>query len=76
MTGLAHLRLLMKHGLSFRKDRSYENILPTHAALVEHSKRATFQAAYIWSRALDSQIGQETPAEWGWVKKGDGWKVH
>ena len=59
-----------------RKQNSNENIPPTHAALVEHSKRAAFQAACIWSRALDSQIGQETPAEWGWVQEGDGWKVH
>ena len=38
---------------------------PTHAAIVEHSKRATFQAACIWSCDMESQIGQETPAEWG-----------
>ena len=59
-----------------RKQRSYENIPPTRAALVEHSKRAAYQAACIWSRALESQSGQETPAEWGWVQGEDCWKVH
>ena len=46
-----------------RKQRSYDAILPTRAALVQHIRRAAYQAACIWSRALVCQPEEESPAE-------------
>ena len=34
-----------------RKQRPYDSIPPTKAALTEHTKRATYQAGCIWSQA-------------------------
>ena len=34
-----------------RKQRPYDSIPPTKAALTEHTKRATYQAGYIWGQA-------------------------
>ena len=58
-----------------KKQRPYKAIPPTRTALIQHSRRATFQAACIWSQALECQIKEESPAEWGWTKEGDCWRV-
>ena len=58
-----------------RKQRSYEAIPPTRAALVQHIRRAAYQAACIWSRALVCQPEEESPAEWGWKQEGDCWSI-
>ena len=58
-----------------RKQRSYDAILPTRAALVQHIRRAAYQAACIWSRALVCQPEEESPAEWGWKQEGDCWST-
>ena len=39
-----------------RKQRSFEAIPPTRAALVQHIRRAAYQSACIWSRALECQL--------------------
>ena len=49
-----------------RKQRSYETIPPTQAALVQHTKRAAYQAGCIWSQSMLRQIEVENPTEWGW----------
>ena len=61
--------------LFVRKQRSYEAIPPTHEALVQHTRRAAYQAACIWSRSLECNIGEESPGDWGWKKEGDFWRV-
>ena len=58
-----------------KKQRSYEAIPPTHAALAQHTRRAAYQAACIWSRALECNVGEESPGEWGWKQEGDYWSV-
>ena len=58
-----------------RKQRSYESIPPTHAALLEHIKRATFQAGCIWGQALVCNMENENPNDWGWMKQNDVWAV-
>ena len=58
-----------------RKQRSYEAIPPTHAALVQHTRRAAYQTACILSRTLECNIGEESPGEWGWTQDGDCWNV-
>ena len=63
-----------------RKQRSYEAIPPTRAALVQHIKQtkpssAAYQAGCIWSQALVCQPNAESPAEWGWKQEGDNWNI-
>lgn len=58
-----------------RKLRPYEAIPPTRAALIQHTKRAAYQAGWVWAQACLSQPKVESPADWGWEKIGDEWKV-
>ena len=59
-----------------RKQRSYQSIPPTRAALVQHLKRATYQASCIWSQALVCQPETQSPGDWGWILENDVWKTH
>lgn len=56
--------------------RRIENIPPTQAALVEHIKRATYQAGHVWGQTLQTMQELPSPSEWGWVKSEDGWIPH
>ena len=58
-----------------RKQRSYESIPPTRAALTEHTKRATYQAGCIWSQATLCHMENDSPGEWGWKKQGNTWQT-
>lgn len=58
-----------------RKQRSYDSIPPTQAALREHVKRAAYQGGVIWGQATVAAPALSSPAEWGWVKKGALWNV-
>lgn len=58
-----------------RKQRPYEAIPPTRAALLQHVKRAAYQAGCIWSLSTLRQPEIQSPADWGWTKKGDLWQV-
>ena len=54
--------------------RALNAIPPTRAALVEHAKRATYQAGHCWGQALVPSPVLPSPQEWGWTM-GDGiWK--
>ena len=55
-----------------QKGRSIECIPPTSAALFQHTKRAVFQAAYIWGQALQRAPDLPTPCEWGWTRGSSG----
>ena len=46
-----------------RKQRPYEAIPPTRAALHQYVKRATYQAGYIWSESLVCQPETQSPAQ-------------
>jgi hypothetical protein len=53
---------LFAHG-----NRKVENISPTKEALLQHVKRAVYQAGHIWCLVLITN--PELPsADWGWVK--------
>ncbi len=54
-----------------KKQRSYQAIPPTPAALVQHIRHAAHQAACVWSHALVCQPEKKNPAEWGWKQEGD-----
>ena len=58
-----------------RKQRPYDSIPPTKAALTEHTKRATYQAGCIWSQATCCHMEIDSPGEWGWKKHGNTWKI-
>ena len=46
-----------------------ENIPPTRAALLQHTKRALFQAGHIWGQTLLANYEVPSPADWGWLNK-------
>ncbi len=52
-----------------RKQRSYQAIPPTQAALVQHIRCAAYQVALMWQPEV------ETPAEWVWKREGDCWSI-
>lgn len=70
-TGVDEARL----NLFARKQRSYDVIPPTSAALMEHAKRAAYQAGIIWGQATVINPEVVSPADWGWNRKGDIWQI-
>ena len=58
-----------------RKQRSFDAIPPTHAALKENVKQAAYQAGWVWSQAIISQPEVQSPSDFGWKKCGDRWKI-
>ncbi|KAJ7371262.1 hypothetical protein OS493_027378 [Desmophyllum pertusum] len=70
-TGVDEARL----DLFARKQRPYNSIPPTQAALREHAKRAAYQAGIIWGQATISNPDTSSPAEWGWTQKGEAWQI-
>ena len=58
-----------------RKQRAYEAIPLTRAALLEHDKRAAYEAGCIWSQSTVCQPETESPADWGWTRQGDVWQI-
>ena len=59
-----------------RKQRPYEAIPPTKAALLQHAKRAAYQAGCILGQSTQPQPKAENPADWGWKKVGEEWQVY
>ncbi|CAG2187553.1 unnamed protein product [Mytilus edulis] len=51
-----------------RKGRAIDNIPPTEAALLEHSKRACYMASQCWDRCLEPSPSFTDPGEWGWER--------
>lgn len=62
---------LFSHG-----SRTMDNIPPTRAALLQHTKRAAYQAGHVWSQCLDLVPNLPSPSDWGWIKDGTQWKPH
>jgi hypothetical protein len=58
-TGVDEARL----NLFARKQRSYDAIPPTSAALMEHAKRAAYQAGIIWGQATVTNPEVVSPAD-------------
>jgi len=59
-----------------RKQRPYDAIPPTQSALKLHSKRAAYQGGIIWGQATLPLPVTESPADWGWSRQGNTWKIH
>ena len=54
-----------------RKQGPYQAIPPTRSALLQHVKRAAYQAGCVWSQSTLRQPETQSPADWGWAKNGD-----
>ena len=67
-SSLEDINQARKH-LFAQKGRSIENIPPTKAALVQHIKRAVYQAGYCWAQATTPSPVLPCPSEWGWKRK-------
>ena len=51
-----------------RKQRAFDSIPPTKAALLEHCKRAIYQAACVWGQSTKREMEYERPEDWGWIR--------
>ena len=58
------------------KQRTYDAIPPTRAALREHAKRAAYQGGVIWGQATAPNPETSTPADWGWIQSEEAWKIN
>ena len=57
-----------------KKSRQIENIPPSQSALIQHIKRAVYQAAYVWGQMHHTMQELPSPSNWGWTKEDDIWK--
>ena len=64
-----------RRALFCQKGKSMENIPPTQAALLQHSRRAIYQAG-IWATADQAQDDLPSPELWGWTKSSGTWKPY
>ena len=55
-------------------NRTLEKIPPTKAALLQHTRRAVYQAGHIWGNALVPKPTLPSPSGWGWEKDENRWK--
>ena len=55
-----------------RKNRAPDKIPPTQDALLQHARRAVYQAG-IWTTSTQAQQIVPTPREFAWVKESDVW---
>ena len=57
------------------KGRSMDNLPPTRAALLQHTKRAVYQGGYVWGQALVRCPCILSPETYGWQKSAtQGWQ--
>ena len=59
-----------------RKQRPYEAIPPTRAALLQHTGRTAYQAGCAWAQATQCQPEIENPVNWGWQSLGEEWQIY
>ena len=59
-----------------QKGRPMDGLPPSQAALVEHIKRAAYQAGHVWAQMFVAVPTLPSPSEWGWLQTIDGgWEV-
>ena len=56
-----------------RKQRAYDAIPPTQAALKEHIKRAVFQAGHVWGQSTVTEQQLPSLSNWRWSKQNNVW---
>ncbi|KAL9951067.1 hypothetical protein ACROYT_G043662 [Oculina patagonica] len=57
-----------------QKGRAYDAIPPTRAALLQHTKRAAYQARHCWDKALTPNPNIPFPGDLGWIFKEGEWQ--
>ena len=60
-----------------QKGRAIDGLPPTQAALIQHIKRAAYQAGHCWGQMMVAAPELPSPGDWGWKRKETGgWEVH
>lgn len=67
-SGTAATMIEARFDMFARKQRPYEPVPPTRAALLQQTRRAACQAGCVWAQATQCQPEAEDPADWGWEK--------
>lgn len=49
-----------------KKGRPVNHIPPTQDSLIQHLKRASYQAGHVWGQSIKSSPTLPTPSDWGW----------
>ena len=49
-----------------QKGRAIDGLPPTLAALVQHTKRAAYQAGHCWGPMMVAAPELPSPSDWGW----------
>ena len=57
----------------FASGRQLDHIPPTSGALLQHTKRAVYQAEHVWGKTLIANPSLQDPTEWGWTRDVDLW---
>ena len=56
------------------RQKSYEMIPPTESALIEHTKRAVYQAGHVWGQSLILEPALPSPKQWSWKEDDHNWQ--
>ena len=57
--------------------RTIDVLPPPRAALIQHAKRAAYQAGYCWGQMMIPAPELPSPSEWGWVQRDSGcWDIY
>ena len=60
-----------------KKGRDISCLPPTQAALMQHTKRAAYQAGHCWAQMMVAVPNLPSPGDWGWQKRETGgWEVY
>ena len=53
-----------------------DDLPPTKAALIQHTKRTAYQAGHSWAQTMIATPELPSPSEWGWNRnENGGWKI-
>ena len=59
-----------------QKGRAIDGLPPTQAALLQHTKRAAYQAGHCWAQTMIATPELPSAIEWRWnTNDNDGWKI-
>lgn len=59
-----------------KKGRAIDGLPPTRDALIQHTKRAAYQAGHCWAQMMTPAPELPSPREWGWNKNpSGGWSI-
>src|SRR5678815_1138652 len=64
----------MRHGssCSHKKVDQWIDLPASQTALVEHTKRAAYQAGHVWAQMFVAVLKLPCPGDWGWLQTIEG----